>query len=191
MVRILSFDIGILHLGWCLVEYDLLSWTPACSFRSPSRSSPSSSLSISDLSSSPSRYRHQSQTHTPTPTQDRDSEEQSCLDCLHDMRERMNIRWMDLYEGSSPYGMEAVRSLYHYLRTHDFLWSQGIDIIMIEKQMTSPRGVNIQALKMAQHIICFFLLSYPSIQQFVEYPAMWKSKHLFQVRHSSYAQRKR
>lgn len=92
----------------------------------------------------------------------------------------MNIKYIDnfdsIFENDSHY-IDYYKNTFTYLKTLNKIWEQT-NIILIEKQLTTYKFLNIQSLKMSQHIMAFFLLNYPQIK-IIEYPASCKTKILF------------
>ena len=112
------------------------------------------------------------------------------------IRHVLNVRSMDLWD-SFPFPIddhglsskERGHRLFQYLSTWDSLWKQ-VDVLLIEKQMITRQHLNVQAFKMSQHIMSYFLITHPSIPTLLEYPAAFKSKLLFQESFSGGYQRK-
>lgn len=112
------------------------------------------------------------------------------------IRSVLNVRSMDLWDSFSfTFNAndltlkERCHRLFLYLSSFDSLWKQ-IDVLLIEKQMITRQHLNVQAFKMSQHILSYFVINHPSIPILLEYPAAFKSKLLFQESLTSGYQRK-
>jgi len=116
----------------------------------------------------------------------RDREEECIRNC-------MNVKTMDLWDCFPSPNMSAsdiYQRLYEYLSQFHSVWIQT-DTLLIEKQLVTKHHLNIQAFKLSQHILSYFLIHYPNQMNIIEYPAVFKSKLLFQETFSTGYQRKR
>jgi len=102
------------------------------------------------------------------------------------------VKRMDLWD-CFPYphmtAIDMYLRLYEYLSQFHSVWIHT-DTLLIEKQLVTKHHLNIQAFKLSQHILSFFLIHYPHQMKIIEYPAVFKSKLLFQETFSTAYQRK-
>ena len=95
------------------------------------------------------------------------------------IRHHLRIQGMDLWNSQTEHPRHTYHPsvLFAYLTKWDHVW-QKVHVVLIEKQLVTPRHLNVQAFKMSQHLLSFFVWKYPSLCV-MEYPAVFKSKLLF------------
>jgi len=109
------------------------------------------------------------------------------------IRDQLNVKRMDLWDCFPSPDMSSIDiylRLYEYLSQFHSIW-KVTDTLLIEKQLVTKRHLNIQAFKISQHIMSYFLIHYSHQMNIMEYPAAFKSKLLFQESFTTGYQRKR
>jgi hypothetical protein len=81
-----------------------------------------------------------------------------------------------MHAKQSRVSTKVLLAMYEYLNAFHLLW-ENCSVILIEQQMQFKNQNNIQALKLAQHVISFFIQNYPT-KNIIEYPAYHKTQLL-------------
>jgi len=100
------------------------------------------------------------------------------------------ISLIDLTEKTSvpSKGWGVYRRLISHLESMDWIFREYRPLVLIEQQMSSRHKSNIQALRLSQHVLAYFLIRYPSLT-IVEYSPRLKT-NVFGYHEKSYKRRK-
>jgi len=111
---------------------------------------------------------------------------------IHQQENTRNVRHMslvDLTTGSNRTRWAVYRRLIHHLERFDAVFSEHRPVVLIEQQMASKHRSNIQALRLSQHLLAYFLHRHPSLEV-VEYAPRFKT-NVFSFSDTSYRGRKK
>lgn len=82
------------------------------------------------------------------------------------------------------------RNLIHHLTSFDEFFTHHSPYILIEQQMSTKHRTNVQALRLAQHVLAFFLHHHPTLRV-IEYPPRKKFQSLCHIFPFTYHNKKR
>lgn len=86
-------------------------------------------------------------------------------------------------------GLGVYRSLMDHMKSMDWIFSDYKPLVLVEQQMSSRHRSNIQALRLSQHVLAYFLLCHPDLK-IIEYSPRLKT-NVFGYHEKSYKGRKK